>query len=145
MTKLNTCTNTWSEDLWSLFIGDKIGSGMYRDVYECRPNSSLVVKVEKEHTFCNVREWTTWSDLESSKWADWLAPCICISNNGKFLLQSRADGILNKTLPDKIPDFLDDTHSANWGVFEKRLVCFDYALTRFVPDFKPKMIKHKWE
>lgn len=134
-----------AEDLWTLFVGDHIGSGMYRDVFEVKFDDDLVIKVEKEGSYCNTREWIVWNDTTEEKWSDWLAPCVAISENGKFLIQQKTKRIINKQLPDKIPSFLDDTHFDNWGIYKNRLVCHDYAFNRFVCDVKPKMIKKVWK
>lgn len=134
-------------DFWNLIVGDRIGSGCYRDVYECLLDPSLVVKVEKDVScFHNVREWANWQELcEAPAWRKWVAPCEAISPQGKYLLQSRTKPVTLSALPEKVPAFFTDKKVGNWGRLpDGRVVCHDYAL--LLPSFPLRMVKAKfWE
>lgn len=127
------------EDAFELLCGNKIGTGCYRDVYECRLDRSLVVKVEIRETwrtFTNVLEFKFWDYNRDYKGvSQWLAPCELLSPDGRVLLQKRVD-ILKETdpnIPERIPAFLTDRKYSNFGWYEGRLVCCDYASTIVSP------------
>jgi hypothetical protein len=124
------------EDAFNLLCDRKIGEGVFRDVYECRIDRTLVVKIETDsqgpwRTFNNVREMQFWQDNEMVKdVAKWLAPCVYLSPDGRVLCQKRVAMFTEaekKTLPTKLPAFLTDTKYTNFGMYEGRVVCVDYA------------------
>lgn len=140
-------SNPAFEDAFNLLCGNKIGSGIHRDVFECRLRPDLVVKVEIVETwryFANVHEMKFWNDNEYRKdITKWLAPCEYLSPDGRILLQRRVDPIGSKTrLPDKLPAFLTDVKKDNYGLLDGRLVCFDYALS--IPNPSTRLKKVDW-
>lgn len=121
-------------DAFNMLCGDKIGSGVYRDVFRCKLRPDLVVKVEREteyRDFANVREMRFWCDNQDcTAIAKWLAPCEFLSPDGRVLLQKKAtivteDDLAN--LPKQLPAFLTDTKFGNFGWLNGKLVCVDYA------------------
>lgn len=121
-------------DAFNLLCGKKLGSGIHRDVFECKLRPDLVVKVETNtdyREFANVREMRFWCDNEhASAVSKWLAPCECLSPDGRILLQKRCEPVPNKySLPTQLPVFLTDTKTNNFGILDGRLVCVDYAIT----------------
>jgi hypothetical protein len=141
--------NKYSEDVFDLLCGEHIGTGAYRAVYECRVNSDWVIKVELGDDYANIAEYAVWGACEfkhdkNQDWSQWLAPCRYLSPNGKFLIQDRTGPLAGMSLPDKIPNFLDDTHLQNWGSYDGRVVCHDYANHAFFTRFQPKLTKHTW-
>ena len=135
------------EDAFNLLCGAQIGDGIHRTVFECRIRPDLVVKVEDSEwrDFANVREmkfWVNWQHVKSV--VKWLAPCEFLSPDGRILLQKKAR-ILTKDdplLPKKLPRFLTDTKHSNYGVYEGRVVCVDYAST--VDSVETKRRKPEW-
>lgn len=115
-------------EIRDLLIGDKIGEGAFRDVYQCRLNDKWVVKVEREYEsyFHNAMEWHTWHDAKGSDFEKWFAPCHFISPNGKALVQSKTELLLR--LPDNIPEFFCDCKIDNFGTIDDIIVCHDYGL-----------------
>lgn len=113
------------------FLGEQLGSGVYRTVYEHRWDNRYVIKVanaDREDNFANVYEWDLWQNARETKMAVWLAPCISISPCGLVLVQRRTSHIWNASeLPEHIPKFFTDTKVANWGKLGKRVVCHDYG------------------
>ena len=62
-----------------------IGHDITRTVFAGKVGE--VVKVEKLVTFNNVREYCLWCDLQHCpEVADWPAPCIAISSDGRFFV-----------------------------------------------------------
>lgn len=120
-------------DFWKLIAGPKLGEGVYRRTFECALDPSLVIKVEQEEgCFANIHEWEvwrTWSDHAPT--AKWLAPCVKISPNGKFLLQKRTKPLDKDNLPKQLPNFLADRKTGNYGMIGKQVVCHDYAFVFF--------------
>jgi hypothetical protein len=124
------------EDAFNLLCGAKLNSGVYRDVFECRLRPELVVKVERERdggrrSFNNVLEMRFWDDwCQVEKVRAWLAPCEYLSPDGRILLQRKVS-ILQDTddLPSTVPEFLTDLKPENFGIYQGRIVCADYAST----------------
>lgn len=118
-------------DLRYALIGEKIGSGCTRVVYECRFDSSLVVKIETPGSFDNVIEWKVWQEVKHDEDVrQWLAPCVGISPGGRVLIMKRTEKVMLAELQlflAKVPRFFHDVHENNWGKLDKTYVCHDYA------------------
>lgn len=128
--------NETFEDAFNLLCGKQLGSGIHRDVYECRIRPDLVVKVENSlqgewRSFANVQEHQFWTDNEyAPAVAKWLAPCEYLSPDGRISLQRRARPVQQgDALPDKLPSFLTDLKDENFGWLDGQLVAVDYAMT----------------
>ncbi len=135
------------EDTFNLFTGDWLGEGVHRTVFECTLDPRYVVKIEHEpmrRYFANVLEMKFWSEHSDNKRiAAWLAPCHMMSPDGRALLQRRVDPIpQDYTMPDKMPSFLNDFKRSNYGLFDGKLVCFDYAMSHHT--FNTKLKKVNW-
>ena len=134
------------EDAFNLLCGHKIGNGIHRTVYECRIRPDLVVKVEDDdhRDFANVMEDAFWADHQFYRPVSrWLAPCAFLSPDGRILLQKRCDPIVRSThLPEKLPGFLTDVKTDNFGTLDGKVVCFDYALNLSTPSVR--MRKARW-
>ena len=137
-------TTTISTDFFRLICGDVIGYGVGRTVYECEIRPDLVVKIETpSHSFQNQAEWRIWSEWRyDADMKRWLAPCEAISPCGTVLLQKRTEPFPADAYPKKLPKFLTDTKRSNFGMFEKRVVCHDYALV--VTTLSTAMVKADW-
>jgi len=133
------------QDCFNLLCGDKLGSGIHRDVYECKLRPELVVKVEYEvnyRYFANVMEMKFWDDHQHyKKVADWLAPCEYMSPDGRILLQRKCKPLDDwSQFPDSFPSFLTDIKLSNFGLLDGRVVCMDYAMTISNPSVKMKKV-----
>jgi hypothetical protein len=126
---------------------EEIGSGYSRDVFDCRLDSKLVVKVERDdkhyRSFNNVMECTFWNDNQyNPKIAKWLAPCEYLSPDGFILIQQKAAPIPDDyKLPDKLPSFFTDIKRENFGLLNGRLVCIDYAAHIENPSLRLKKVE----
>lgn len=110
-------------------MGDLIGRGMSRAVYEMPFDVTKVVKVENswEHKQ-NSMEWLVWDSFKNVKSiAKWLCPCHMISYNGNYLVMSRARDLLASEIPKKLPRFMSDAKVENLGVYDGRVVIRDYG------------------
>lgn len=115
-------------EAFSVFVGERLGSGMSREVSACRLNPDLVVKIEMEaQRFQNITEWQTWEQVSHTECAQWFSPCVLISSAGAVLIQKKTTPILYENLPEMIPIFFSDLKQSNWGLFEGRAVCHDYG------------------
>lgn len=145
MTAFDGHMNDWqSADFWKLVAGDLIGEGVYRRVFNCALDPSLVIKVETTTgNFANVAEWNTWTNWQHClSVADWLAPCVSISPNGLFMLQRKTTPLNMDRLPSHLPRFLTDRKTSNYGMLGKRVVCHDYAYT--VMTMKEQLTRARW-
>lgn len=128
------------KDAFKLLCGDILGQGCDRVVYQCKLMEEWVVKVEKvdPYDFSNIREHIFWHQhKDTKKIAKWLAPCGVISPDGKVLLQRKVIALDDDyELPKKLPEFLSDIKRSNFGLYEGRLVCVDYADVVITPSTK---------
>lgn len=117
-------------DIAGMLLGEKIGSGQFRDVYAHATNPDYVVKVENgARSFHNVAEYDLWKAVEDKPIAKWFAPVSHISPAGSVLVMRRVEHLPKQFLPKQVPDFFTDLKVDNWGLFEGRPVCCDYGLT----------------
>ena len=138
------------EEAFKLLCGEKLGSGMSRDVYVCTLLPDCVVKVEtlRDH-FQNIVEWELWKDVQGTPAAEWFAECKWISPNGQLMIQERTRPAAPIEFPERIPIWFTDTKRTNWGVSLNRkgkIICHDYGISlifRYGTDTK-KMQKAKW-
>ena len=123
-------------EFFDFICGKMIGSGVARTVFEYLPsnNKEYVVKIEDSAgSFQNVIEWEMWDYFKDSDLGKrWLAPCWSISPCGTVMMQSRTQPLpKGYRLPKKMPVFLGDLKSSNYGLLKGRLVAHDYG-TGFV-------------
>jgi hypothetical protein len=112
----------------NFLCGEKIGSGLYRDVYELRHNPRYVVKIDVTTQFANITEWRYYIDNKDWKLlGSWLAPCEMISKCGRILIQRRVRHGEKEDYPKKIPAVFIDTKLQNFGWIGDKFVCCDYA------------------
>jgi predicted Rdx family selenoprotein len=127
---------------------EKIGEGVFRDVYVLKQNPKYVVKVERDMSkaiFANASEWRNYCNNRDWKLVKgWLAPCEMINETGELLIQKRVswEGKRRKDYPKYIPDIFTDTKLTNFGWIGKKFVCCDYSF--FVLGTKGKMRFAKW-
>jgi len=123
-------------------IGEKIGWGMSRDVYDHPTDKTKVIKMEDHvNHFQNVMEWEIWQQFcHCKEIAKWLAPCHSISQNGTFLIMTKAADMRKEEVPNTLPAFLTDHKLANFGILNGQLVCRDYGTS--ILDLK--LTRCKW-
>ena len=140
--------STMTKDLFELVVGDKIGEGIGRQVFEYLPDPELVIKFEdKGGSFQNVIEWNIWQRVQWVKGVHiWFAPCERISPCGTILLQKKTFTGDKKKYPLKLPAYLTDTQYSNYGFMKgNRFVCHDYGSNLMVENgMTSRMRKVKW-
>lgn len=116
--------------LLRMVLGEELGQGMGRVVFDCGINPRYVVKIENGiGSHQNVMEWELWESLKETSYARWLAPCERISIDGGFLLQRKTEPLPEKMRPKRLPAWLCDLKPENFGLLEGRVVCHDYGTT----------------
>lgn len=134
-----------------LICGEKIGAGLYRDVYVLKQDSNYVVKVERDMStgnFANVTEWRNY--IENKEWTyikDWLAPIELITETGQILIQRRVtlEGKKCKDFPKYIPAAFTDLKRKNFGWIGEQFVCCDYSfLIPIHPKFNKRLKYAQW-
>lgn len=130
------------DGLRGLLLGERLGYGQNRIVYECGFDPSLVVKVELGTTHRqNFAEWQLWtvvSEAATDSEGDarrrfkelqrWLCPVVRLSEYGGFLVMRRTQPIPEAKLPKRMPAPLFDFKPANFGLLDGRVVCHDYGI-----------------
>lgn len=125
---LTKIENWMLEDALNLFAGKLLGEGADRKVFTHKQDPTLVIKAETgTYSAANVAEWDLWSDFQDRPQGRFLAPCVAISPYGRFLLQRRVSPVAIDLLPDKLPRFLADLKAKDFGWYDCRVVCCNYA------------------
>lgn len=135
------------KELKRTLLGDLIGEGACRKVYQCRLNRDFVVKQELwRGQFQNIVEWEAWGWARGTDLEKWLAPCFYISDYGVYLVQKQCRPLQSKKeLPKRLPKVLTDLKAENFGWYDGRVVCFDYGtINARVQDFPRNLVKPKW-
>ena len=128
--------NKFKAQSLNLLVGPLLGEGAFRRVYELRYTTDLVLKIDYGASLMNVAEWLTWTELQHSEWAKWLAPCQAIDEFTGALVQKRCRPLTEEEWDalKEIPAFLGDaTRISNWGWYQEgdqpgRPVMVDYAI-----------------
>ncbi len=134
-------------DALKCFVGELVGEGAYRAVFEFALDPQFVVKIEfGDRSFCNVREWATWHDVKDQKAAKWFAPCRWISPGGSALVQRRTTPLEPGNRPRKIPYWMTDRKAENYGTIDGQFCCHDYAFMDFDSEMtgRPRLSPAHW-
>lgn len=129
-------------------IGDEIGRGAFRIVYDCPLDPSVVVKVAFNSIGArhNIIENKVWDEVcEVPQFRKHFAPVISISDNGRFMVMKRADMPSDRKLyPSKVPHFFTDLKYQNYGFIGKDFVCVDYASMILTNGFTLRTKNAEW-
>lgn len=121
------------EDIYKKDIkqSKKISSGITRTVLQSKMFPNLVIKIEDltygDRYFQNIIEYTTWLEVEFTKWKKYFAPCHWISNDGTVLYMSKTEPLQGRRILN-IPSILTDNHIGNYGKLKNKIVCHDYGM-----------------
>jgi len=121
-----------STDLVLSMVGQSIGEGCYRNVYEYNLDPKYVIKIETEGTNGNISEYMLWDEIRGLKgdleWVkDYFAPIKWVSPNGRLLVMERTFEKPEKERPKEVPKFFMDCKRNNWGWLKNgKFVCHDY-------------------
>lgn len=141
---MSVFTDTVDRDFISFFLGEKLGSGIARQVYAHGFDDRKVIKVEVgAGSFQNIEEWNTWKEIQHTKWAKYFAPCEAISACGTILIQRRTKPLTNKPKV-LLPDFLCDFKVQNYGKIGSQVVCHDYGMNLMRLSGRVKMKQPEW-
>ena len=120
-------------DIFNSFLGDFLGSGYSRYVFESNADSKSVIKIDHNSRGSNFMEWEVWNTVKDTKFAKWFAPCTYLSPDGKLLIQKKVKELISSDrLPKQLPSFFHDVRPDNFGMLNGKVVCFDYALTNLL-------------
>lgn len=114
-----------------LLCGERLGSGSTRRVYALKHSPDLVIKLEYAlKKFCNVAEYDMWHTVKGTKLERFFAPVVDIDTYAGALIMRRTQPITEEEFRKEVkrlPAFLDDNHSSNFGRLDGRIVCHDYG------------------
>ena len=120
-------------DFHDLILGERLGSGISREVFVFNYDPKYVVKIEEQNHFQNATECMVWEAVMNTEWAKWFAPVKKISPLGTALIMKRTyTPPARAVFPKMLPDFLADSREANWGWMDGRWVVHDYGMTRLI-------------
>lgn len=131
------------DEFMDFFLGDYIGSGISRIVFDYKLDKKLVIKIDISAYNANVLEFNNWQSFKETKEAKWFAPVEQMSICGRILLQRKCKPIEDiGKLPKKLPSFLTDVKDLNFGYLNNQLVCFDYPFV--IGSLNKKLRPVKW-
>lgn len=133
-------------DTIAMLLGERLGSGIGREVYVFALDETKVIKLENgSRSFQNMLEWELWQSLEDTPHAKWLAPCRHISPTGIVLIQDRTEPLRKGDGPKLMPRWLCDFKLENYGKLNGRTVCHDYGWRWILrAGVDKRMSKVKW-
>jgi hypothetical protein len=125
-------------------LGDIIGIGSNRIVYNHLHDKNVVIKVQRpktiksNNTLHNLIEWNRWNFYKDTEYEILLCPCLEISEDSVYLLQQYAEILYPgkyfkrsrkqwRELPDEIRNYPDSGWYKNWGRLDDRYVLIDYG------------------
>lgn len=115
-------------------LGNYLGEGFRRIVYDHIDDPTVVVKFLKNLKDDHNRiEFENWEKMKGTDRGLWLAPCISLSEDGRYLIQKKVE-VLDGA-PENIPDWIKvlgdysfgGNKSKHWGKFDGRIVLIDYG------------------
>lgn len=115
--------------------GEYLGEGVQRIVYEYKGREDLVIKfLKKPGTDHNRTEFDNWMKYKHTDRATWLAPCLYLSEDERFLVQKKVIPV--DASPEEVPDWIKvlsdwdvgGADSKQWGSYEGRIVLSDYGV-----------------
>lgn len=137
---------TVARDFMGMFLGDLLGEGMSRKVYEHKFDPTLVIKIEEDAgRFQNIMEARIWEEVSYSDYAKWFAPVIGISPCGMVLVMKKVAVPYDKDFPTSIPTFFGDLKKSNYGMLNGKFVCVDYGCHIVTNGLSKRMKKVKWD
>lgn len=113
-------------ELFWMLCQERLGGGVSRVCWSSALLPDCVIKVEENsQCFQNIIEWETWSRVRGTPFEKWFAPCRWISSNGSVLIMAKTSKPAK--YPDKVPAFMTDLKTDNWGIYKGKFVCHDYG------------------
>lgn len=117
-------------------LGDYLGEGFRRITYSHVDDPTVVIKFLKNLKDDHNRiEFENWQKLKNTERGKWLAPCVSLSDDGRYLIQRRVE-VLDE-MPEElvVPDWIKvlgdysfgGNKSKHWGKYEGRVVLIDYG------------------
>lgn len=133
-------------DLILSLCGERIGSGVYRTVYNYNLDDKYVIKIERNSTDSNSSEHLLWNEIkglcgELEGVKKWFAPVLWMSPNGKILVMQKTEEKPSKERPREVPAFFTDLKWDNFGWIGNKFVCHDYGIIFKFIKYEKKMQK----
>lgn len=137
-------------DFVTCLCGEFIGSGSFRSVFNHNLDDRYVVKIEPLNTLCNIVEYMIYEEVQGLtgdlEWVkDWFCPVVWLSPNGRILVMKKTQQRNNRKKPEKIPKFLWDVKSNNFGWVGNKYMCHDYGQFYNMINYPNKMRKITWD
>lgn len=130
-------------DTFSFILGEKLGEGQTRSVYDYALDPNWVVKIAKRHPNDNVLEFDIWHLIKDTQESKWFAECKFLSPSGHLMLQRKTKPIIK--LPVLLPNVFTDIHLRNFGKIGNQVVCHDYAYSLIRYIYLSKFKLEKWD
>jgi len=108
----------WADDEFEVLIGEAIGSGGARDVFEVKDNPGAVIKKAKPGRIgSNFAENFVWNAVRKTKYGKLFGRILAASPTGNYLMMERLNDFDRdevKSTPT-LPDFVRDCWINNFG------------------------------
>lgn len=137
-------------DFVTCLCGEFISAGTFRSVFNHNLDGGYVVKVEPQNTSCNLVEYMIYEEVHhltgDLDWVkDWFCPVTWISPNGRILVMKKTRQYENRKKPEKVPKFLWDVKSENFGWVGNKYMCHDYGQFYNMINYPRGMKKIIWD
>jgi len=112
-------------------LGDYIGEGQDRIVFEANIFENCVAKVEYTRpTVYNQKEYLVWRAYQGTTIEQWFAPCVDLTFGGSILVQKKIELVTDDNrhlIPDVIPSIFEDVKFSNCGFYNGHFCFCDYS------------------
>ena len=117
-----------SHEFINFFLGNFLGSGISRYVFENALDPTTVIKIDTSRYNANIAEFNVWQHVEYVESINkWFAPVVKMSRCGRILIMKKCNPLTINRLPEKVPAFFTDIKVENFGIYKNHICCLDYA------------------
>jgi hypothetical protein len=101
-----------------LLVGQRIGGGGAREVFEVKNDPGAIIKVAAQYPFTNFIEWLIWTWVRDTHWRKAFGECHTISASGRYLIMERLENLPEgrKTDTPTLSSFVRDVWANNFGI-----------------------------
>lgn len=114
-------------------LGECIGQGNTRRVYQHARHKDLVVKIPKGFDGANKKEWRLWNKYKDSPVGDFMCPCVEYVPKNYLIMQKckPLTGIPRTVVMERIAQMRSigfrDVRKCNLGLYDNKIVLLDYG------------------
>lgn len=120
------------ERAFSFLVGEKLGEGTARQVFEIRASNYQILKIQFSDIFPwqNHNECELYHIIKNTSLEKWFAPVFSVSDCRRLMVMGRTRPAIASEYPARIPAIFKDLKPENFGILlsNGKFVCHDYGI-----------------